>query len=447
LLAGVLGVTMPAGIPALGPLHAAEEPSELVLAGPAPGLREATDAALAGFPAGSRTVPITWERAYALALEAGGAPAPERGRNLAEVVDAEELRARLERLGPPDFGRLRAGFFTTGEGDARGAAGKFRDPAGNVFEVLRRLQTVENTRAEVTRLEGLMAVIREKNQGESSGLNQLDLDQVEAALQRTRIGLVGGLRHYRDGLDELKAALGLAPGAPVVPDRGSLKVFRDGFAAIEEWNRDPQRVLVDLPRLVSRLPAPGEVVIDGGPVLGPLDRTQDRLESVLAAAVRGARQNAERAARGQPRDPAAAALEERRIRGRLRALIESRQAYLLRQRSLVLAVRSRDQAFERVVAPPSPAPGAPRSPSVGDLLDQQGEVLRVQNDLVAIWAAFQRERLALYRDLGTLPCPDWESFHELLSARPGGDGPAPPLAPPATGAAPRPTNAPPPPGA
>ncbi len=439
VLAGTFGVVMLVTMPAAGPLHAAQGAGQRVVAGAAERSLESADAELAGLPGGSRAVRLDWERVYALALLASRAGEPAQGGGLAEVLDPEELLARIGRLEVGDFERFRAGFLAAGEGDGQ-AGGKFRDPTGSIFEVLRRLQTVENTRSDVASLGRLLMVIRERIQGESSGLTQLDLDRVDAAVQQARKGLVGEIRQYRDRLDELKVELALAPGAPVVPDRASLAVFRDGFAAIEEWFSDLQRDVTELPRLAARLPVMEEVVIDGRPVFATLDRTPDQMGTVLAAAARVALGNPQVAAKTRPR--AAAAALELRVRRRLRFLVETRRAYLLQLRSLVLAIRLKDHAFERVMAPSRDAPFVPRSPLFKDLIDQEGEILRVQNDLVALWAAFQGGRLALYRDLGTLPFNDWKSFHEQLSARPGAGAPAPELPP---DGVPAPTPGPPPP--
>ena len=218
--------------------------------------------------------------------------------------------------------------------------------------------------------------------------------------------------------------LGLAPGAPVVADRGSLAAFQDGFAAIDAWSRDPQRVMTDLPRLAGRLPVLGDVLIGGHSVFAVLDLAPDQLETVLTAAARVARGNRPAAAKTGPRDPAAAALELQ-VRHRLRSLVETRLAYRLGMRSLVLAIRVKDHAFERMIAPSPNGPLPPRSPFVKDLIDQEAEIVRVQNDLFALWAAFQGDRLALYRDLGTIPFDDWKSFYESLSARSGAGAPAP----------------------
>jgi hypothetical protein len=443
VLTGTLGLVVLLTMPAAGPLHAAQGAGPRVVAGAAERSLESADAELAGLPLGSRAVRLNWERVYALALLASRAGEPAQGGGLADVLDPDQLLARIGRLEEGDFGRFRAAFLAAGQGNGQ-AGGKFHDPAGGMFEVLRRLQTVENARSDVASLQQLLMVIRERIQAESSGLTQLDLDRVDAAIQQAQRGLVGEIRQYRDSLDDLKVELGLAPGAPVVPDRGSLAVFRDGFAAIEEWCHDPQRDMTELPRLAARLPVLEDLVIDNRPVFAALDRTPDQLETVLAAAARVAFGNSRVAVKARPGDPAAAALALR-VRRRLRFLVQTRWAYQMQLRSLVLAIRLKDHAFERVIGPSREGPFLPRSPLFKDLIDQGAEILRVQNDLVALWAAFQGERLALYRDLGTLPFNDWKSFQEQLSARLGADAPAPAL-PPGGVPAPAPGPPPPPPG-
>ena len=149
MLAGTLGWLL-AAMPAAGPLHAAQGAGQRVVAGAAERSLESVDAELAGLPGGSRAVRSNWERVYALALLASRAGEPAQGGGLAEVLDPEELLARIGRLEVGDFGRFRAAFLAAGEGDGQ-AGGKFRDPAGGMFEVLRRLQTVENARSDVAR--------------------------------------------------------------------------------------------------------------------------------------------------------------------------------------------------------------------------------------------------------------------------------------------------------
>ena len=187
----------------------------------------------------------------------------------------------------------------------------------------------------------------------------------------------------------------------------------------------------------------GDVVIDGHPVFAVLDRTPDQLETVLAAAARVARGNPRVAAKAGPRDPAAAALALR-VRRRLRSLAETRLAYRMRMRSLVLAVRLKDHSFERVMAPSPEGPFLPRSPLLKDLIDQEAEILRIQNDLVALWAAFQGEAP------GALPRPGHAAVQRLeivlrTALRPAGRGRAGSALPPDGVPAPAPGPPPPPP--
>ena len=90
----------------------------------------------------------------------------------------------------------------------------------------------------------------------------------------------------------------------------------------------------------------------------------------------------------------------------------------------------KDQAFERLTAPPSPVVTS-RSSLLKDVIEQQTEVIEAQDRLIALWTSFRAERLALYHDLGVLPYNDWKSFLADLSAgarcrrRPSGAGPRP----------------------
>ncbi len=387
------------------------------------------DAELAGLAAGSRPVILTWERAYALALVVNRARQPGQGGNLAASLDLGDLTERALRYGVADFARFREDFLASDTGTGKAEA-KFRDPSENMFELLRRLGSVENMQRNVVAHEQLIRYIRERIQGESSGLSQLDLDRVDAALQRARRSLSDEILHYRDKLDEFKVELGLSPQAPIAPDRGTLAAFHNVFAVIEDWSRDPRRNLTDLPRIIARLPGLKDVVIDGPPIFAMLDKNPDRLEDVLDTGSGVAVKNRRDLAKAPALDPRGIPLELR-VRRRLRHLIETRLAYLQQMRNFVLAIRSSDQAFERLVAPPTGGPFLPRTPMLKEVLDQEAQILCIRNDLVALWTSFQVERLALYRDLGTLPCDDWKSFYEQLSVTPGesGQGPKAPAAP------------------
>ena len=105
------------------------------------------------------------------------------------------------------------------------------------------------------------------------------------------------------------------------------------------------------------------------------------------------------------------------------ACYDKRLAYQAEKRRYELAIRLRDQALERLLAPPSPAVTS-RSSLVTELIEQLTKVVEAQNRLIEVWTTFRAERLAFYHDLGVLPYQDWKSFFADLSAGPPVAGPA-----------------------
>jgi hypothetical protein len=126
---------------------------------------------------------------------------------------------------------------------------------------------------------------------------------------------------------------------------------------------------------------------------------------------------------------------ELRIRRRIRHLFETRRAYEGEKESYELAILLKDQAFERLVAP-TPGVSAPRSPVLDGLVEYVDRILKTEDRLVALWTSFRAERLALYRELGTVPFDDWNAFYADLSAGPivGGEAPGAPAHAPQSGA-------------
>lgn len=84
----------------------------------------------------------------------------------------------------------------------------------------------------------------------------------------------------------------------------------------------------------------------------------------------------------------------------------------------MLALRQKDQAQEQLVAPPPSGKPGPATDLVLNLVGYQRQLRETEDRLVSLWARYQSERLALYRDLGALPYTDWPSFLASLSARP-----------------------------
>ena len=98
------------------------------------------------------------------------------------------------------------------------------------------------------------------------------------------------------------------------------------------------------------------------------------------------------------------------------------------KRTYELAIRLRHQLFERLHAPPTDQVSR-RSLLLEQLLAYVAEVGAAEDRLVDLWTSFRAERLAFYRDSGTIPYDSWKSFYADLTARPGdpagGRAPAP----------------------
>jgi hypothetical protein len=175
------------------------------------------------------------------------------------------------------------------------------DPIVGFIPVLQDIQEIQNDRKNIAAFEQLVKVYRELIQGESSGLSQLQLDQVDSNLQTARSALVSDKYTYRNDLDQFKIQMGLPPDVPLILDRRLTKAFVKTFDDIDEWQRDPGRVLTDLPKIANQLPQLEDVVLDGHSVLGVFGyhqqavkkgdvseyvNNEDKLESLLLAAER-----------------------------------------------------------------------------------------------------------------------------------------------------------------
>ncbi len=276
------------------------------------------DREAAGFARDSRPDLLTWERVYTLALvRARGGHRP-----LAETLDPKALDEQAARLGVADFVRFREEFLAAKPGAVEG----FRDPSGDFLEILRRLQTIDYARRNLTFHESMLALIKELSQGQAGGLSQLDVALLEAALTRARQNLSEEITGFRDRLEELKVALGLSPHAPVIPDRERLAAFSRVPDAVEEWQRRSDRQLQELPRIVQKLPALRTVVFDGRSILEQMGGTRDQQEVMLASAVRLAIRNRPGVNKGQAPGDADAAIELN-VRRRIRHLYDLSRTY------------------------------------------------------------------------------------------------------------------------
>jgi hypothetical protein len=374
-----------------------------------------SDKTIAGLPTDSPTELLTWERVFGLAILRARIGT---GRG-APLLDARVFADLAAGRGIGDFGRFRDDFTVA----RPGARAMLRDPSADYLKLLLSLQIIDDAQCNVARQENCLKLFRELIRGESSGLTQFDLDLVDASLVSARQVLAEETARFRDALEELKVALGFAPGELLIPDRKGIAAFREAFEDIHNWHRNPNRTLEVLAQLIARLPALGEVIVDGRPVLGAVEANPNGLEEALATATRIAkkhRADADKSAIAQDSDPAL----ELRVRRRIRGLVETRRSYNGQKRRYELVCRLIDDLVTQLVAPPAGgtsalAQSARATTGTTALLAQFNQIQRAEDNLVSLWTSFKRERLALYRDLGVLPYDNWKSFYDDLAAQIG----------------------------
>jgi hypothetical protein len=379
----------------------------------------------AGLSKGIKPEVLTWDRIYALAL----IRARTRRGAFSATLDPAALAGEAARQGVADFARFRANFHGNGP---------FHDPGPSVLELQGRLLTIDNARRNVTFHDALNTMMVERSRGNSTGVTRLDVDMVFAALIRARQKLAEEIGLYRDGLDQLKFLLGLSPRAPVVIDRHNLQAFPAVIESVENWERNTKRRSQALPELIEKFPVMGDVMLNSEPILEKIENNPDQREDVLAGA--GELAFKSRSERDEVRaQPNSGIQLELRVRRRIRNLYDKRLAYQTEKRCYELAVRLKDQAFERMLAPPLPD-NTSRSSLVHDVIEQRRQIVLAQDRLVGLWTSFRAERLAFYHDLGALPYPDWKSLYADLSAAPAVAAPSVPavLPEPAAASAPGP---------
>jgi hypothetical protein len=142
-------------------------------------------------------------------------------------------------------------------------------------------------------------------------------------------------------------------------------------------------------------------------------------EEFLAGAARVALGNKNRGVQSKAGNRGSEVTElELKVRALSRRLLRIYVAYEIEKRSFVLLVRRKSQAQEQLLAPPRREESRPqRADLIPELIGIQGQILANQDRFVSLWTEYHTLRLALFRELGTLPCDDWKSFYDQL----GGD--------------------------
>ena len=160
------------------------------------------------------------------------------------------------------------------------------DPVIGFLNVAEDIQLVENARRNVAAFEQIVKVYTALIDGESSGLTQLQLDQVAQQLQSARANLVQQRTSYRGDLDSFKMQLGLPPDTPLIIDRTVVGKFRKVYEEVDRWQANPTRSMEQLPGFANSLPQLEDVVVDGRSLLAVYKEgknSEDELEDTLLA--------------------------------------------------------------------------------------------------------------------------------------------------------------------
>jgi len=375
-------------------------------------------AELAGSAAATKIAVLTLEEAYSLTLIRSRNPAAERAMGPIDLLDPKALDEKANRAGASDYDRFRREFLASG----------FRDPAPGFLAALQYLQAVDSTRHQVAFAENMRSLYEELIRGEASGVSQLQVDQVHDYLERARQEHVDALTDYRTAVDELKVALGLPPGTPVVLDQRILGPFTTAFTAIDGWQRDPNHTLGQLKALHDRLPRLEDLKIGGQSLLEVIQGNLP-LEPFLLKYSEAARTDRpiKRDDHAASDDPNAQALRIRRL---IRDLIRIHKNYELERSRLELGVRQIEQRFEQIVAPPAGRTQALAQSSnaalqTAGVIEAQTRIHQGRMRFVGLWLQYKERGLALDRELGTMPYDNWDAFHRSFlpkAGRAAGDG-------------------------
>jgi hypothetical protein len=383
-----------------------------------PGAPKLEPADLAGIAAGSNPGVLSLEQAYSLTLIHARNPAGIVAIGRANAFDPAALDQEAKSAGALDFDRFRRDFFSNG----------FRDPAPAFFAALKRRQGVDSAREQVALTQNMRRLFGQLIRGEASGVSQLQLEQVEHFLLRSRQELEIEMSSYRSAVDELKVFLGLSPSTPLVVDERILVPFSKAFGNIYAWQSNPARDLRTLGGLHKRLPPLEELTIGGSSLtqaaLGTIPEGEFLHACIEAAATQRSILKDEHAPRDERSDL------ELRIRNLARGLILTHRNYEIERKGLELAVRESDQWSEQVTRPPAGGTAALAQAvnavtQLTGVLQTQSRLYRGRTELVSQWLRFKEQSLKLYRELGTMPYDNWEAFYRSFLPESGNDREAP----------------------
>ncbi len=148
-----------------------------------------------------------------------------------------------------------------------GLGGGTIDPNIGYLQVIQNFQLAENIRRIVAAYQRSFEIYTEYARGgASSGISQLQVDQIDLQLQSQRQSLIQQEITYQNSLDQFKQQLGMPPDVPVILDLAPIQGFRNVFKELDEWvrreNHDPR----ELPGILDGLPILPNLVLDGRPL-------------------------------------------------------------------------------------------------------------------------------------------------------------------------------------
>jgi hypothetical protein len=208
-------------------------------------------------PAVQSTLPLSFIQPF---LRGGGRAVTLEPLTLAERNLLYEVRS---------FARFRQQFFVSILTAQQGvtAPGAQADPNVGYLNLLQNFLIAENTRINVASFERALEIYKEYEAGgASSGISQLQVDQIDQNLQQARGALINQQVQYRNFLDQYKMQLGLPPDTPLIPDVSLIQGFREVSRDILEWQAREDHDPNELPGIVSQIPALQNVILDDRPL-------------------------------------------------------------------------------------------------------------------------------------------------------------------------------------
>ncbi len=250
-------------------------------------------------PTVQSSLPLTFVQPF---LRGGGRAVTLEPLTLAERNLLYEVRAFAryrQQFIPYILASSSAGGATTAPDNSGGLGGGVGDPTIGFLNVLQQTQTIENTRRNVAAFQRALEIYQEYARGgASSGISQLQVDQIDQQLQQARLTLIINETNYRVALDQFKQQLGLPPDVPIILDRGLMKGFRDVFHEIDVWQAREDHDPEDLDGILAKLPKLENIVLDDRPLFdmsGPVPQQvfadPERQEEFLLVAERMALEN------------------------------------------------------------------------------------------------------------------------------------------------------------